>query len=80
MIFLGILWQGGGACTNILSTVPVVIKQSTESLPVQFSRYMRGGMCTDAALQRGVGSLGPLHCVCVYKHFAVAITKTVSCA
>lgn len=29
------------------------------------SRYMRGGMCTDAALWRGVGSLGPLHCLCI---------------
>lgn len=28
----------------------------------------------------GVGSPGQLHCLCVYKHFAVAITKTVSCA
>lgn len=41
-----------------------------------------GGVpCAQTLLLRGgVGSLGQLHCLCVYKHFAVAITKTVSCA
>lgn len=85
MTFLSILWQGihfklWEAHTNITSTVTVARKQYTTSSKVQFSRYMRSGVCRDGALQRGVGSLGPLHCVCVYKHSAVAITKTVSCA